>query len=192
MDLGYEKESFKTFKLKSSVAKKFRRFCRQHAKSQSMTLLEMLEFFEVNEVSPDTRLGKTIASLEDQYKKRSNAIIAIIKNIEKNQTKPTTAMLQKLFEEATNEEDEGDYDFGTPTLISENEELEYYRNEYENIKEQQLLLHDIIDNLINKITHVKKNFGSDFYRLELSKEAFQNLKKQMKNVYHDHRTEDRR
>jgi hypothetical protein len=33
-------------------------------------------------------------------KKRMNGMIAIMKDIEKNQTKPTTAMLQSLFEQA--------------------------------------------------------------------------------------------
>ncbi|MFB9105536.1 BfmA/BtgA family mobilization protein, partial [Algibacter miyuki] len=37
--------------------------------------------------------------LESKIKKRINAVIAIIKDIEKNHDKPTTAMLQSLFME---------------------------------------------------------------------------------------------
>jgi hypothetical protein len=39
-------------------------------------------------------------SLENNLKGRINALIAIIRDIEKNQTKPTVAMLHLLFEEA--------------------------------------------------------------------------------------------
>jgi hypothetical protein len=38
-------------------------------------------------------------TLESEIKKRINAVIAIIKDIEKQHDKPTTAMLQSLFME---------------------------------------------------------------------------------------------
>ncbi|WP_317191875.1 BfmA/BtgA family mobilization protein [Salegentibacter maritimus] len=44
MDEKYKKEKFETLKIKTSVAKKFRRFSRALSKSQSMTLLSMVDF----------------------------------------------------------------------------------------------------------------------------------------------------
>lgn len=99
MDKGYEKEGFETLKIKASIAFKFRRFCKSMSKSQSMTLLLMLEFFEENGVSPNESIGPKIHTLEALIKKRINGVIAIMKDIEKNQTKPTVAMIQSLFEE---------------------------------------------------------------------------------------------
>tara|TARA_R110002049_G_scaffold34079_1_gene111634 strand:+ start:1144 stop:1536 length:393 start_codon:yes stop_codon:yes gene_type:complete len=99
MDKGYEKEGFETFKIKASVAKKFRKFSKKMSKSQSMTLLLMIEFFEENGISPNETLGPNMQTLESEIKKRINAVIAIIKDIEKHQNKPTTAMLQSLFME---------------------------------------------------------------------------------------------
>ena len=99
MDKGYEKERFETLKIKASVAIKFRRFCKSMSKSQSMTLLMMLEFFEANGISPDESIGPKMQTLEALIKKRINGVIAIMKDIEKNQTKPTVAMMQSLFEE---------------------------------------------------------------------------------------------
>lgn len=183
----YSAYGFSAINLKRDVAQRFREFSRQVSVSHSETLESVMNFFEWNELSPNDNLGIK----NDGTKKRINALIAIIKNIEKNQTKPTTAMLQKLFEEAAKEEEEEDYDFGTPVLITENEELEYYRNEYENLKEQQLRLQDIMDNLFNKTILIKKSFSSDFYRLDLTKDEFQNLKKQLTDVYHNHSTKDR-
>ena len=99
MDFRYRKERFETLKIKASVAKKFRSYCKEMSESQSMTLLLMIEFFERNAVSPYEIIGPHVQTLEALIKKRISAVIAIIKDIEKNQTKPTTAMLQALLEQ---------------------------------------------------------------------------------------------
>ncbi|PQV48223.1 hypothetical protein CLV33_10573 [Jejuia pallidilutea] len=97
MDKGYEKERFESLSIKRSVVKKFRKYSKSISKSNSMTLLLMVEFFERNELSPEDDLKPGLMETENRIKKRINAVIAIIKNIEKNQTKPTLAMLQSLF-----------------------------------------------------------------------------------------------
>ncbi|MCJ7759379.1 MAG: hypothetical protein MUP24_14670 [Gillisia sp.] len=99
MDIGYEKERFESFKIKASVAKKFRKFSKGISKSQSMTLLLMLEFFEHNGIAPTETLGPKMQTLEGLIKKRINGVIAILKDIEKTQTKPTAGMLMALLEQ---------------------------------------------------------------------------------------------
>jgi len=99
MDKGYEKERFESISIKAPVAKKFKRYCKGISKSQSMALLLMLEFFENNGISPEESIAPHIQTLENLIKKRINGMIAIIRDIEKNQTKPTTAMLQALLEQ---------------------------------------------------------------------------------------------
>ena len=99
MDKGYEKERFESLSIKTSIAERFREFSKKMSKSQSMTLLLMLDFFEDNGISPNETLGPNMQTLESKIKKRINAVIAIIKDIEKNHDKPTTAMLQSLFME---------------------------------------------------------------------------------------------
>ena len=59
----------------------------------------MLDFFFYNEISPRERLGPTGRTIEANLKKRINAVIAIMKEIEKTQTIPTVAMLYTLFEQ---------------------------------------------------------------------------------------------
>ncbi len=100
MDNGYEKERFESVSLKASVAKKFNSYCKKLSRSKSMTLLLMLEFFEDNGISPTESMGPKMQTLENLVKKRINGVIAILKDIEKSQTKPTLAMLQSLFEES--------------------------------------------------------------------------------------------
>ncbi|WP_346882843.1 BfmA/BtgA family mobilization protein [uncultured Algibacter sp.] len=97
MDKGYEKERFESLSIKRSVVKKFRKYSKSISKSNSMTLLSMVEFFERNELSPEDDLKPGLMEIENRIKKRINAVIAIIKDIEKHQTKPTLAMLQSLF-----------------------------------------------------------------------------------------------
>lgn len=104
MDKGYEKERFEKLGIKISVAIRFREFCKKMSKSQSMTLLLMLDFFEDNGISPAEPMGPRMETLETRIsmliKKRMNGMIAIIKDIEKSQTKPTVAMLYALFEQS--------------------------------------------------------------------------------------------
>ena len=104
MDKGYEKEQFKSLSIKASVADKFNRFCKEMSLSKSMTLLLMIEFFQENGISPAESMRPNMETLEKRLslliKKRMNGMIAIMKDIEKNQTKPTVAMLKSLFEQA--------------------------------------------------------------------------------------------
>jgi len=104
MDKRFEKEKFETLKIKRSVAIEFRKFSKMLSKSQSVTLLLMMEFFNENGISPTERLGPRMETLENRIsvliKKRMNGMIAIMKDIEKSQTKPTAAMMQALFQAA--------------------------------------------------------------------------------------------
>ncbi len=104
MDKGYEKERFESLSIKRSVAKKFKKYCRTISKSQSMTLLLMLEFFEANGISPMESLGPNLMASEIRIMKRINAVIAIMRDMEKTQTKPTAAMILSLFEESVPKE----------------------------------------------------------------------------------------
>ena len=102
MDKGYETEGFETLKIKSSVANQFRKFSKMLSKSQSMTLLLMMDFFNENGISPTERMGPRMETLENRIsvliKKRMNGMIAIMKDIEKSQTKPMVAMMEALFQ----------------------------------------------------------------------------------------------
>ncbi len=129
MDEEYKKEQFETLKIKSSVAKKFRRFSRAMSKSQSISLLLMLEFFEDNGISPTESMGPKMQTLENLIKKRINGVIAILKDIEKGQTKPTVAMMQSLFQEAEPKKQ---------TLILEKKNTEEKQPKYQERNQQDL------------------------------------------------------
>ncbi len=126
MDKGYEKERFESLSIKQSVAIKFRNYCRSISKSQSMTLLLMLEFFRDHGISPMESLGPNLMASEVRIMKRINAVIAIMRDVEKTQTKPTAAMILSLFEESiTNEK----------PLILEKKQLEEKSVKYQERKD---------------------------------------------------------
>ena len=91
-------DSFITIRIKRKTAKRFQKFSKTYFNSHSETMAAMLDFFLYNKISPKENLGPTGRRIEQTFKKRINAVIAIMRNIEKTQTKPTLAMLQSLFE----------------------------------------------------------------------------------------------
>lgn len=150
----------------------------------------MLDFFESNGISPNESMGPQMQTLESLIKKRINGVIAIVKDIEKNQTKPTTIMLQKLFKEVSNEEkEEEEFNFETPNLITKNEELTYYRNAYDANQEKYHALKYDLEDIIKKTTYIKGSFGIGHFRLNITKEGFEKLKQQLENVHHHNTTE---
>ncbi len=90
-------DPFLSIRFKKATAKRFQEFSRKHFKTHTKAMETMLDFFLYNEISPKEQLGPTGRTLEAKLLKRINAVIAIIKDVEKNQTKPTQAMLEALF-----------------------------------------------------------------------------------------------
>ncbi|SDR72521.1 BfmA/BtgA family mobilization protein [Christiangramia echinicola] len=178
MDKGYEKEHFATFKIKSTVAEKFRKYSRGIGESHSMTLLLMLEFFEYNQIAPYESLGPRMQTLESAIKKRINALVAIVRDIEKNQTLPTKGMLDALFE-------------GLPAqtkkkIIPSFEEA--FRNSEINAKDRPKIQtepdHKDIRFMLNRIELVKPRFGHSHWKLAMDTDEIKRLKTKY-HVYHD-------
>ncbi|NJW52721.1 BfmA/BtgA family mobilization protein [Salinimicrobium oceani] len=91
-------DSFIGIRFKKETAKRFQEFSKTHFKSHTEALDTILDFFFYNEISPKEKLGPTGRTIEASIKKRINAVIAIIRDMEKCQTKPTVAMLESLFQ----------------------------------------------------------------------------------------------
>ncbi|OBX25797.1 hypothetical protein LX77_03679 [Gelidibacter algens] len=91
-------DSFITIRFKRDTAKRFQEFSKTHFKSHTEAMAAILDFFLYNEISPKEKFGPSGRTLEANLKKRMNAIIAIMRDIEKTQTKPTVAMLESLFQ----------------------------------------------------------------------------------------------
>ncbi|MBA6154803.1 BfmA/BtgA family mobilization protein [Gelidibacter maritimus] len=91
-------DSFMTIRFKRKTAKRFQEFSKTHFKTHTETMEAILDFFFYNEISPKEKLGPTGRTIEAKLLKRINAVIAIMRDVEKTQTKPTVAMLESLFQ----------------------------------------------------------------------------------------------
>ena len=91
-------DSFIGIRFKKETAKRFQEFSRTHFKTHTEAMEAILDFFFYNEISPKEKLGPTGRTIEASLKKRINAVIAIMRDMEKSQTKPTVAMLESLFQ----------------------------------------------------------------------------------------------
>tara|TARA_R110000782_G_scaffold159448_3_gene251606 strand:+ start:1613 stop:1993 length:381 start_codon:yes stop_codon:yes gene_type:complete len=94
-------DTFIGIRFKKETAKRFQEFSRTHFKSHTEAMATMLDFFFYNEISPKEKLGPTGRTIETSIKKRINAVIAIMRDMEKTQTKPTVAMIESLFQTET-------------------------------------------------------------------------------------------
>lgn len=101
MDEDLKDEPFVTLKLKKSIVVEFRKFCIQQGTSQSITLHRMLCFFERHQIGPNDEIPNNLIKVEKKILNRINAVIAIMKDVEKTQTLPTVGMLQALFTEGS-------------------------------------------------------------------------------------------
>jgi len=91
-------DTFITIRFKRKTAKRFQEFSKAHFKSHTEAMATILDFFFYNEISPKEKMAPTGRTIEANLKKRINAVIAIMRDMEKTQTKPTVAMIESLFQ----------------------------------------------------------------------------------------------
>ncbi|WP_437397564.1 BfmA/BtgA family mobilization protein [Flagellimonas lutimaris] len=195
MDKGYEKEQFAAMKVKVSVARKFRRFSKLFGKSQSLTLLAMMDFFERHGISPDQHFGETIASMKLFIKRRFNAMVAIMRSIEKEQTLPTVSMMQALFQQELDPEEgdewEGDFEFFEKQLTEINAptnpelldiETTVPRIVHDRLKEQMEELKQDFGHVLDHVSVTKNRFGKDHLKVELKPGAIEQYRTKLKNL----------
>ena len=157
---------FISIRFKKDTAKQFQTFSRRFFKTHT-------EAFGPN--------GRTIANL---IKKRFNAMVAIMKNMEKNGVLPTKAMMELLFENSPRKKR------GQAPLLMEgrksNPERDMFFKKVEEAirveKENTNLKRDLRQNreefisLLSKIQLVKSSFGKSRLQLDMDPEDFEKLK----------------
>lgn len=94
-------DSYSRIKLNIKTATRFRKFSEQIAGSHSEALTIMMDFFDQNKISPAESLGPNMKTLENNLKGRINALIAIIKNIEKKSNQTNCSHVNGTFRTST-------------------------------------------------------------------------------------------
>jgi hypothetical protein len=182
MDEKLKKERFESLSIKTSVVKKFRRYCKIISQSQSMTLLLMLEFFKDNGLSPKESIGPHIQTLENLIKKRMNGMIAIMRDIEKTQTKPTTAMLELLFTQKLIDEEPEMIEKKFSNTTSEKKEIDITvpKIRYERLHFKLTSIKEDFEYVLKNVKAIKNNFGKSYFKLELTEEELIKFKRGLK------------
>lgn len=162
--------------VKLSTATRFREFSQKNNSNQSETLDLILDFFEKNNLSPFDTLVPSKVSLENLIKKRIDAVIAILKNIEKTQTKPGFLMLELLMEgrsipekklEATAKKT------GSLSNVKSREQLELEVNRLQDLLKASK---KNLEYLLQKVEFKGNSFGSDYLKLNIPRTELEQLK----------------
>ena len=183
------KRRFLSINFHQETVERFKGFCAKVGGSYTETLDHMMDFFDTYQLSPMDNLGPNMRGMEANIKKRINALVAIVKDIEKHQTQPTTAMLQLLFEQTPPKQK-------PPRLIEVQQDNKASRDPFfatsleaiELRKEKTTLQRDLKetkqqfeDILFSKINIVKSSFGKPKLQLDMSLEELEALKQKIKN-----------
>lgn len=182
------KSGFSSINFHTNTVERFKGFCQKTGATYTDTLEHMMDFFDRYQLSPLTDFGPNIRGMETNIKKRINALVAIIKDIEKHQIKPTASMMQLLFEQAPPKEEQEDLIEITAEEVPQ--EHDYY-NSLEGIelrKEKNQLKRDLEnakkqfdDLLFSKVRETKSSFGKPKLYLDLTPEEFKALEEKFKN-----------
>ncbi len=182
---------FSTISIKPAVAVRFRSFSKKMAQSHTECLESIMDFFEWHGLDPSKKFGKSIIQeiLKNRQRtetsiKRNEATIAIIRDIEINQTKPNNAMLLSLFGEDAKtkkplrkEKKQLEKNLESPPEI----ELTVPKIRYERLHEKLEKVKQEYSYVLGKVERVKGSFGKTFFRLELTPAELEKFKRTLKN-----------
>jgi len=165
--------------LRAEVTERFRAFSKKIASTHAETLTAMMDFFEWHGYSPYQRFGKDILADNQKTRKRIDAVIAIIKDIEKSQNIPLInieTMLQALFQGNLKKERP------KPRPLKIQKEHTKDRNgisnwEWERLQQKHQETKERLAHLLAQVELVKNRFGNDYLKLNITREELARLKR---------------
>lgn len=169
--------------LQAKVVVRFRAFSKRIARSHAETLTAMIDFFEWHGYTPYQRFGQDIIEGQKKNRKRIEAVIAIIKDIEKNHDKPTTAMLQSLFQGVVEKEEPVRKEKlfkDKPRTKKEQVETTVSKIVHERTELKLEEVRKGFRYVLNHIELVNNRFGKDYLKLELSQQEFLRISRELK------------
>ena len=172
-------DDFTAIRLKKKVIEKFKGYSKRTSPSYSETLGFMIAFFEDTGLSPYDTMNNPILSCTISLNKRTDAVVAILRSIEKTQLIPTREMLESLFEEE--EKEEPVYIERTQKEIEASKTkteklLGYYSKEFDKSTKELYVVKNEFSYLLSNLSYIKSAFGKGYYRLNISKEKIEDIK----------------
>jgi len=189
---GKYKYSYSTINLKSHVAKRFRHFSKKIPPSHSETLQKIMDFFEWHGLTSFDEFTQNLLEeiLNNRQRteksiKRTEAAIAIIRDIEITQTRPNNAMLLSLFGESIRQEKPIKRE---KKLIKKdrekNKEIEITvpKIRYERLQDEMKGLSQDFQFVLGKVRLVKSSFGKPYLKLEISRSELARHKRKASKI----------
>ena len=177
-------EQFYTIRFKKKTAQRFKTFSKKISKTYSGTLDVIMDFFEWHGFKPNDRFVDSILEEIRKNRKRTEANIAILRDIEINQTKPTNVMLLSLFGENIKEEKpkriEKKFANKSPEQTKKIKTT-VPRIRYESLEYEMKKITQDFQYVLDKVTLVKKPFGKPYFKLELDEDEVERLRWSLNN-----------
>lgn len=182
------KGSFLSINFHRNTVIRFKGFCIKTGATYTDTLDNMMDFFDRYQISPLENFGPTVRGMEANINKRINSIIAIVKDIEKYQTKPTTAMLELLFERSPHMEsartikpyEKQKMDPQREAFIKKIEAAIEMERENTDLKIELKMYRTDMIGLLDKIHLIKSSFTRTRLELDMDPKDFEELKMKFK------------
>lgn len=175
---------YSSLNLRATVVIRFRKFARQLARSQSDTLEVMLHFFEWHDFLPTQKFEKKLMEEIRKNRKRTEANIAILRDIEKTQTKPLSVQMDLLFEGQTKQEHEPklvEKKFAASSEKNKGKELNtVHKLKYQKTKTELKQLKKEFRRVLDKVLQSKNSFGKSYLKLELPLSELHRIKETLK------------
>ena len=172
-------DDFNTIRLKKKVIEKFKEYSRKTSPKYSETLDYMIAFFEDTGLSPYDTMDNPFLSYTRALSKRTKAVTTILRNIEKTQLIPTREMLESLFEGVEKEEPayvERTMEEIEASKSKEVKLMDYYREQYDTTCKELFKTKEKLQSVLDGLVYVKNTFGTNYYRLDISKKEKEKLK----------------
>lgn len=180
--------TYSAISIKSEVAVLFRDYSKRFDQPHSEVLLRMMVFLKRNDLDPfgDSveKIVREIKSINTMVSKKTDHLIAIIKNMERTSIKPIYEMVLALYVAHVNAEEKK-----KPRLISIKQDTEPFiipkpetvpkyehdllKDDYENHKRR-------CQELLNSVENVKPILGKPYLRVNMDLREFNNLKAALK------------
>jgi len=168
--------------LKASAVKRFRSFAKKIAGSQSEALEEMIDFFEWHGFKPNDRFVDSILQEIRKNRKRTEANIAILRDIEVTQTKPTNIMLLSLFGENLKQQEPVRREkkfMEKPKPPQKEIDITVPKIRYERLQDEMKGLNQDFQYVLDKARLVKSSFGKPYLKLEISRSELARYKRKV-------------
>lgn len=177
-------DNFLTMRFRRATAQRFKNFSKKVSGSHSESIDLIIDFFEWHSFLPTEKFEKGIGQEILKNRKRMDAVVAIIRDIEKNQTKPTTAMLELLFEHSPQKRigpapkaiGQQRVDPQREAFIKKIEAAIVMERENTNLKIELKKNRADLVGLLDKVHLVKSNFGRSKLELQMDPKDFETFK----------------